>query len=71
MWERQRQNQGHPGEALADAAGRQAVARFWALLADFCGLGMAPRRWQDQVPAGHPFLHWLPAEKKWRVNRHE
>jgi exonuclease III len=69
MWERQRQNQGQPGEALADAAGRQAVARFWALLADFCGLGMAPRRWRDRVPSGHPFLHWVPAENKWRVNR--
>ena len=69
MWERRQRNQGQPGEALADAAGRYAVARFWALLADFCGLGMAPRRWREQVPSGHPFIHWLPAENRWRVNR--
>ena len=69
MWARQREQQQQPGAALADAAGKQAVAHFWALLADFCGLNLAPRRWRDEVPGEHPFLRWAAADNKWRVSR--
>ena len=69
MWARQREQHQQPGAALADAAGKQAVAHFWALLADFCGLNKAPRRWQEEVHGEHPFLRWVVAEKRWRVSR--
>jgi hypothetical protein len=40
------------------------VAHFWALLADFCGLNLAPQRWRDEVPGEHPFLRWAAADDK-------
>ena len=69
MWARQSEQRQPPGAALADAAGKQAVAHFWALLADFCGLNTAPRRWRDEVPGEHPFLRWVAADNTWRVSR--
>ena len=69
MWARQSEQHQAPSAALADAAGKQAVAHFWALLADFCGLNMAPQRWQAEVSDEHPFLRWVAAQSQWRVFR--
>ena len=41
--------------ALPEAVRRGVVAKFWALLQDFTGLGV-PRKGWDAVSAGHPFL---------------
>jgi hypothetical protein len=53
--------------ALTLRAGRGAAARFWDLLADFCGHGSAPARWAAQVPATHPYIFFTPALGRWQV----
>ena len=53
--------------ALTLRAGRGAAARFWDLLADFCGHGSVPARWAQQVPATHPFIFFTPALGRWQV----
>jgi hypothetical protein len=45
-----------PAVSAAEVAGRSAVARFWALLADFCSVGLLPRGAQSVPLDGHPFL---------------
>ena len=51
------------------AAGRHAVTRLWVLLQDFCSVGTAPAAWRQEVPAGHPFMRWQPASRRWLLVR--
>ena len=45
-----------PAQSIVDQAGRSAVARFWALVADFASVRILPRGGQSIPEAGHPFL---------------
>lgn len=48
---------------------RWAVARFWALLADFVALRCVPRAWRRACPPDHPFLSYDSQARRWCVNR--
>lgn len=62
-----RQQGVQPDLELIHRASQQAVARFWDLLQDFCGLGIAPPAWQAVVVEGHPFFFWQPDLLAWQV----
>ena len=49
-----------PAVSAVEQASRSAVARLWALLADFSSVGMLPRGWQTLPTADHPFLVRVP-----------
>lgn len=52
----------------SDATDR-CISVFWELLADFCGLGLAPLQWREQVPSGHPFIRFNSESARWEFFR--
>jgi len=57
-----------PATPIHVICARSAVARFWALLADFVALRCAPASWQAHVPPGHPFIHFDPQSNSLAVH---